>query len=219
MSCSFNITGAKLGGQAAQNRWLLRFLPILVHDRIADPDNAVWVMVLLLRELVEFVCAPILSEPQIAYMKGLIQQYVEMRKELFPLVRLRPKHHYLLHYADLSLHFGPLIHTWTMRFESKHSYFKRCIRASKNFKNVTKSLADRHQLFQAYQSCGSLFCLQVSESTRFYPELYDQSIRTAVDEFGLNSSNSSATEKVQVKGTSYGNGMLVLLSYTKGHDY
>ena len=100
-----------------------------------------------------------------------------------------------------------------MRFESKHSYFKRCIRASKNFKNVTKSLADRHQ---AYQSCGSLFCLQVSESTRFYPELYDQSIRTAVDEFGLNSSNSSVTEKVQVKGTSYGNGMLVLLSYTKG---
>jgi len=118
------IKGAKLGGHAAQNWWLLRFLPLLVHDRISDAENAVWQLVLLLREIVEFVCAPRLSEPQIAYMKVLIEEYVEMRLQLFPHVNLRPKHHYLLHYADLTLKFGPLIHTWTMRFESKHSYFK-----------------------------------------------------------------------------------------------
>lgn len=76
--------GIKLGGLAAQNRWLLRFLPILVHDRIEDADNAVWLLVLLLRELVEFVCAPMLSESQIAYMKVLVKEYVEMRQELFP---------------------------------------------------------------------------------------------------------------------------------------
>lgn len=170
--------GTKFGGHAAQNRWLLRFLPILVHDRIEDADNAVWRLVLLLRELVEFVCAPSLLESQIAYMKVLIEEYVEIRKELFSHVNLRPKHHYLLHYADLSLQFGLLIHTRTMRFESKHSYFKRCIRSSKNFRNVTKSLAERHQLFQAYQSHGSLFSpqVQVSDSTSFYPELYDMII-------------------------------------------
>lgn len=151
-------------------------------------------------------------------MKGLIELYVELRQELFPRIPLRPKHHYLLHYADLTLQFGPLIHTWTMRFESKHSYFKRCIRASKNFRNVTKSLADRHQLFQAYQSTGTLFGPQVhvSDSTRFYPELYGQNIQTVVEEFDLNSSNSVVTEKVQVKGTTYANGMHVLLRYTKG---
>lgn len=66
------IKGAKLGGHAAQNRWLLRFLPILVHDRIKDADNAEWELVLLLRALVEFVCAPRLSESQIAYMKDLM---------------------------------------------------------------------------------------------------------------------------------------------------
>nr|XP_023666586.1 uncharacterized protein LOC111843326 [Paramormyrops kingsleyae]XP_023666587.1 uncharacterized protein LOC111843326 [Paramormyrops kingsleyae] len=210
--------GTKLGGHAAQNRWLLKFLPILVHDRIVDADNAVWQLVLLLRELVEFVCAPSLSESQIAYMKVLIEEYVEMRQELFPHVNLRPKHHYLLHYADLSLQFGPLIHTWTMRFESKHTYFKRCIRSSKNFRNVTKSLADRHQLFQAYQAHGRIFGpqVQVSDSTRFYPELYDDGIRAAVADFGLTSCNSVVTDKVHVRGTSYANGMLVLLRYTKG---
>lgn len=169
--------GAKLGGHAAQNRWLLRFLPILLHDKIKDADNAVWKLILLLRELVEFVCAPRLSDSQVAYMKVLIE-------ELFPHVSLRPKHHYLLHYADLTLQFGPLIHTWTMRFESKHSYFKRCIRSSKNFRNV-KSLAERHQLFQTYQSQGGLFKPQllVSDSTNFYLKLYDGDIRGAVADF------------------------------------
>lgn len=63
-----------------------------------------------LRKLVEFVSAPSLSESQIVYTKVLVEEYVEMRQELFPQVNLRPKHHYLLHSADLSLQFGPLIH-------------------------------------------------------------------------------------------------------------
>lgn len=97
-----------------------------------------------------------------------------------------------------------------MRFESKHSYFKRCIRSSKNFRNVTKSLAERHQLFRAYQSHGSLFSqVQVSDSNSFYLELYDDGIRAAVADFGLNSRNSVVTDKVRVRGTSYANGMLV----------
>lgn len=189
----------------------------MVHDRIEDADNAVWQLVHLLRELVEFVCAPSLSKSQIAYMKVLTEEYVVMRQGLFLHSNLRPKHHYLLHYADLSLQFGPLIQTWTMRFESKHSYFKRCIRSSQNFRNVTKSLADRHQLFQAYQIQGSFFSpqVQVSDSTSFYPELYDGGISAAVAVFGLNSSNSVVTDKVQVKGTSYANGMLVIQRYTK----
>ena len=99
-----------------------------MHDRIEDAGNAVWQLILLLRELTEFVCAPSLSESQIAYIKVLIEEYVEMRQEVFQYVNLRPKHHYLLHYADLSLQFGPHIHTWTVCFERKHSYFKLCIR-------------------------------------------------------------------------------------------
>lgn len=119
-------------------------------------------------------------------MKVLIEEYVEMRQQLFPHANLRPKHHYLLHYADLTLQFGPLIHTWTMRFESKH------IAISKGASGqVGKSLAHRHQLFQAFQSSGNLFSqkVQVSDSTSFYPELYDSSIREAVADFGLTSVN------------------------------
>ncbi len=165
------------------------------------------------------MCAPTLSESQVAYMKVLIEEYLEMRHLLFPLTWLRPKHHYLLHYADLTLQFGPLIRTWTLRYQSKHSYFKRCIRASKNFMNISKSLSERHQLLQAYQSRGNLFCpeLIVSDCTRFYPELYDSQIKGALTEFNVSHSNAVVTDRITVRGTCYANDMLVILSCELGN--
>lgn len=47
------------------------------------------------------------------------------------------------------MQFGPLSHFWTLRFESKHSYFKDISRATKNLKNITYTLAKRHQVFQS----------------------------------------------------------------------
>lgn len=98
-----------------------------------------------------------------------------------------------------------------MHFESKHSCFKRCIRSNKNFENVTKSQADRHQLLQA---C-SVSWVQLSQSTTFCPELYDGHIRAQIKNFGLNPLNSVVTDKVEVCGTTYVNGMFVLQTYAK----
>ena len=45
---------------------------------------------------------------------------------------------------------GPLVRNWVMRFEAKHNYFKRLSVKMNNFKNITCSLARRHQALQAY---------------------------------------------------------------------
>ena len=45
---------------------------------------------------------------------------------------------------------GPLVRNWAMRFEAKHNYFKKLANKINNFKNVTYSLAKRHQSLQAY---------------------------------------------------------------------
>ena len=42
-----------------------------------------------------------------------------------------------------------------MRFEAKHKYFKNLTHVIKNFKNVPKSLAARHQARMCYQLSGS----------------------------------------------------------------
>jgi len=50
----------------------------------------------------------------------------------------------------LSFRRGPLVRNWVMRFEAKHNYFKKLVDKINNFKNITYSLAKRHQAFQAY---------------------------------------------------------------------
>ena len=121
-------------------------LLVLIGDSILDKGDSVWHMILLLPKIVKLICSPTISIAQIAYMHDLVEDYIDMRIVLFPAIRLRPKHHYLLRYASLTLMFGPLIRMWSLRFESKHSYFKRCARFSQNFKNIAKTLAVKHQL-------------------------------------------------------------------------
>jgi hypothetical protein len=146
----------RLSGSASQNWCFIRIFPLLVCD-LVDPEDEVFEVMMLLRTVVELVMAPAISSGQVAYMKIVVEDYIERRQSLFPDVPLRPKHHFMSHYAMLTLQFGPLKHLWTLRFESKHQYFKRCIRYSHNFINVTRMLANRHQLLQAYISAGIRF--------------------------------------------------------------
>ena len=71
-------------------------------------------------------------------------EYIESRQSLFPLEPLKPKHNFLKHYPRLIMEFGPLIQLWSLRFESKHSYFKRCFRSAQNFKNVLRTCTEKH---------------------------------------------------------------------------
>ena len=147
-----------LSGHAVQN-WYFLHLP---GDRIRNPcENAAYQLVQQLREIVELICAPAITTDQVAYLKILIEEYIYFRRQLFPNEPLKPKHHYLLHYPELIAHFGPLIRLWTLRFESKHTFFKRCARKLHNFKNICKTVTERNQLFQAYLSAGEMFQLSV----------------------------------------------------------
>jgi len=150
----------RLSGSACQNWCLLRVLPLLIED-LVDTGTAVYQALLLLRSVTELVMAPSISVGQVAYMHVLIQDYLSRRYSLYPDVPLRPKHHFMSHYGQLTLQFGPLSKLWTLRFESKHQFFKRCVRSCHNFINVPSMLAKRHQLQQAY----------LSSSRRFHSEI------------------------------------------------
>lgn len=173
-----------------QNWCLLRLLPLLVGDRIKDPcNNEVWQLILQLREIVELVCAPAITAGQVAYLKVITEDYIFHRKKHFPGHSLKPKHHYLCHYPELIIHFGPLIRLWTLTFESKHTFSKQCARKLQNFKSICQTLAERHQLLQAYLSAGNLFPapIQVEKGTEFYVHDYNRKIRSSVASYEFES--------------------------------
>ena len=44
----------------------------------------------------------------------------------------------------------PMVRSWCMRYESKHTYFKQVAIALGNFINVPLTVAERHQKLQSY---------------------------------------------------------------------
>ena len=64
-----NDNGKKLGGHAVQNWSLLRLLPLFIGSKIQDTSNEVWQAILLLRQIVELVCAPRIKLTQVSYLK------------------------------------------------------------------------------------------------------------------------------------------------------
>ena len=48
------------------------------------------------------------------------------------------------------MEFGPLVYCWTLRFEGKHFTFKQISWRTKNRKNLTRTLAERHEYLQAW---------------------------------------------------------------------
>lgn len=139
--CEVNPGAGKLSGHAVQNWRFLRILSLFIGDEIKNPgESEVWQLILQLREIVELVCAPTISTGQVACLRVLIDEYLYIRMQTFGDHPLKPKHHYLNHYPELTVHFGPLIRLWTLRFESKHTYFKQCARRLHNFKNLCGTL-------------------------------------------------------------------------------
>lgn len=188
---------------------------MLIGEKIKSPgDNQTWQLVLQLREIVSLICAPAISAGQNAYLRVLIDEYLHFRKQAFPGQPLKPKHHNVSHYPGLIMPFGPLIRLWTLRFESKHTFFNQCARKLHNFKNVCSTLVERHQLLQAYLNAGNLFppAVGVEKAAEFFPTDYNHSIRNLASSFDFGPDNTLIAHEATVKGTKYKNNVLVVIN-------
>lgn len=97
---------------------MLRFLPFLVGAKIPENEPAWQVLVL----------SSVHTEEAIGFLDSKISEHQHRFQDVFPQEKLTPKHHFLEHYPQLIKAFGPLLSLWTMRFEAKHSFFKRVVR-------------------------------------------------------------------------------------------
>ncbi|XP_049450794.1 uncharacterized protein LOC125900072 [Epinephelus fuscoguttatus] len=137
-----------IGGNGHENWALLRFLPLLIGHQIPECEKT-WSLILELKDIVELLSSPSFTTEILCYLQAKICDHRHLLLEIFPGTKLRPKHHYLEHYPVLIKKFGPL-EFWTIRFEAKHSFFKKVVHNTGNFKNVLHTLATRHQLMLAY---------------------------------------------------------------------
>lgn len=143
--------------QTAAQMWcIVRFLPLWIGDKVPVGDTK-WETLLLLRDMLLYVCAPALDRGHLQVMKDVIEDFHEAYRENFPQESVKPKFHYTLHYPGETLRFVPLIHIQTLRFEGKHNYFKELVYRTKNKRNICKTLAKRHQYMQCLYNSGDRY--------------------------------------------------------------
>jgi len=216
---TFTSTACKLNGQAAENWCFFRLFPLIMFGLIKDPNDKVWKLYLSLKEAVELICSCKISHQQISYLDILLKDYVDRRQKHFPSNPLKPKHHYCVHYAQLTRKFGPLLRLWTMRMESKHSYFKNVAATAKCFKNITQTLAEKHQLFQAYRCSDSYTNVHIKLSS---PRLlnisaFSPSMKSEIEQRNLLGDIVTAPS-AEYLGTIYRCSMIVFMKSLQSSD-
>ena len=134
---------SNLGQNAAQMWELSRILPLILGG-ITDSESPQWKCFTSLLEIMGICFAQKITSSSILNLKRIVKEHLILFKEIYG-ARILPKQHFLVHLPSQMMMFGPLIRTWCMRFEAKHSYFKDIVRRIKNFKNLPLTLAKRHQ--------------------------------------------------------------------------
>jgi hypothetical protein len=207
-----------VGGNATENWTLLRLLPFFVGSKI-PPEDAVWDWLMDLKDIVELCFAPCLTDNACNYLRSKIVDRKRNFHLLFPGKKFKPKHHYVEHYPELIAEFGPLLFMWTMRFEAKHSYCKRVVQESHNFKNILKTIAEKHQLMIAYHlSSHSFFSTEVfvPESAEVSLSMLNNKCRQAVHDLYAEADSINVVSYVKINGTKYCSAMVVVVGRAYG---
>lgn len=206
-----------IGGNAHENWSMIRFLPFLIGHVVPEGEPA-WQVLMDLKDIVELVVSPVHTDESISYLEMKISEHRQRYQELFPDVKLLPKHHFLEHYPEMVKSFGPLVHLWTMRFEAKHSFFKQVTRHTNCFKNVPRSLAVKHQLMISYhlKSSHEKGTLEVSTASPVPLDVLQTEVAQMIKDKYPNVSEVHIAKSVSSKGMNFRNGMILAHDTTSG---
>jgi len=149
-----------LSGKAVEKWTMFRLLALLVGD-VVTPDDEFWELHLLSREICEIILAPVVDPSWPPYLQVLISRHHKLLARIAPHAFI-PKMHFITHYPRLMMEYGPLRHFWVMRFEAAHQYLKRITQRARNFKNVTSTLAKRHQAKKCFEQSANILLLSGS---------------------------------------------------------
>lgn len=207
-----------IGGNGHENWTLLRLLPLLIGDVVPENDDA-WCLILELKDIVELLASSSFTEESLCYLEGKIREHRKLLQVVFPGLRLKPKHHFVEHYPHLIRCFGPLVDFWTIRFEAKHSFFKKVVRDVNNFKNIVLTLSLRHQLMLAYYlDVPNLFkpTVDVKGASNVSLDILTASVKQVIENKFRTLSSVQLATTAFIHGTKYTKGMFVSIGSTSG---
>lgn len=141
---SDELSNGSLRMTAAETFIFVCHLGLLVGDKVND-DNRFWKLYSVLRQIMDIVFAPSLTEDSIEKLDGLVEYHNWLYLDLSD-GNLKNKFHHMVHYQNHLKKFGPLVHLWALRGEQKHQQSKAAAYVILSRRNVTYSLGLKHGL-------------------------------------------------------------------------
>lgn len=184
----------------ARETWtFINFLPLLIGNKIPQNDK-IWKIISLLIKIIDICLYTNFSKNDIDLLKCTIKKHHELYVKEIGL--LKPKHHFLTHYATVIEKCGPLKYLWSLRFEAKHKILKKYSNVTFSRKNIAYSLAMKMSFqFASFLQKPIDFenCLNfVSEDKNINKEFFEflKSLKLNIDNFQF-------AKNVVYKGTTY----------------
>lgn len=120
----------KIKASASEMSILFKYFANIIGHKIPK-QNIEWIIYLSLKQIMGIVMSKTIHIKQHELLKELIYKHHVLYIECFG--PLKPKHHFMIHYPEISKSIGPISSLSAMRFESFH----------KNFKSVSKTISCR----------------------------------------------------------------------------
>lgn len=133
-----------LGQNASQSLCLFRNLPFILFN-YREKLSAIWPCIEPLLRVVEIVHSYEITENDLKIFEDMLASHLEELKKYDPTIKFIPKHHFSLHYPRIIRVNGSLIHMSMINYERKHKVLKDFATATRNFKNINKTVALKHQ--------------------------------------------------------------------------
>lgn len=128
---------------ASQARCLMFNLPFILYQ-YKEKLQKIWLAVETKLQIIQILLSDEINESDLNRLSNLITTHLQCYQLYFN-EQLKPKHHFLVHYVGVIRSMGPVVRFWAMRMEAKHQYFKQIAFKTKNFINIKKTLAQKHQ--------------------------------------------------------------------------
>lgn len=196
----------------------MRLLSFIIGFKVPENEPA-WCLLMDLKDIVELVVSPFHTDDTIRYLDIKIAEYRHRYRQVFPEAKLLPKHHFLEHYPELIKAFGPFLALWTIRFEVKHSFFKRVVRHTSCFRNILMSVTVKHHLMLAYHVHGTDIltpALSVSNLSTVPVDVLKENIQEALKRRFPGEACIQVANTVTCCGNSYSLGMILPYGSTGG---
>lgn len=205
---------------------LLIHIPFILF-KFKNQLTSIWKPIETLLQILQIVFSTRRSYDDVDTLKNLVRDHLNSIKNIFA-EHLRPKHHFLTHYPRIITAMGPIINFWVMRMEAKHQYFKHIAHETKNFINLKKTMANKHQEFVFHNGYTYKDEVLRSKTTSHLTscnnfDLYENALKAALAEEVIE--NAISFKWIKINGIKYKSGHLIrfdsifYIQYSNIHYY